>query len=271
MGKSSALQRQMGLQLKNNDHIASTLWISFRDDPAQSVYPQHGHEWGEFIYAFSGIMEVNIDQVDYITPPPYGIWLPPNLQHSGLNRTAVSHGTLYIHESLCHELPQQAGILLNSPLVSALFEHLHQYPVNETTPEHQRLLLVLLDQLKQAKIVSSYLPHSEHPALLQILNYLHQHPADLAPLSELTKIGNMTERTLARLCQKELGMSLHEWRQRLKVIQAMSMLNAGKTVENIALDLGYANASAFINMFKRWMHLTPDQFRKNTNSYKQMP
>lgn len=50
--------------------------------------------------------------------------------------------------------------------------------------------------------------------------------------------------------------------QRLKVIKAMSMLKQQKTVENIAFDLGYANASAFIQMFKRWMGYTPDQFRK---------
>ena len=73
---------------------------------------------------------------------------------------------------------------------------------------------------------------------------------------------NMTERTLARYSQKELGMSLNEWRQRLKVMNAMSMLSTEKTVENIALDLGYANSSAFISMFKRWMNMTPEQFRK---------
>lgn len=55
-------------------------------------------------------------------------------------------------------------------------------------------------------------------------------------------------------------MSLHEWRQRLKVMKAMTMLNQGKTIESIAFDLGYASASAFIYMFKRWMGFTPDQF-----------
>ncbi|CAM4198153.1 AraC family transcriptional regulator [Acinetobacter pragensis] len=249
-------------QLPTNDDIARTLWISFRDDPALSVYPAHGHAWGEFIYAFNGVMEVNIDQVDYITPPPYGIWLPPNLQHSGLNRTAVSHGTLYVHECLCSQMPQQAGILLSSNLVSAIFEHLRQNLLPENSPEYQRLLQVLLDQLQRAQLVSSYLPHSSHPALSQILDYLHQHPANNSPLLRLAQQANMTERTLARCCLKELGMSLHEWRQRLKVIKAMTLLTEGKKVESIALDLGYANASAFINMFKRWMNLTPDQFRK---------
>ena len=74
---------------------------------------------------------------------------------------------------------------------------------------------------------------------------------DQSNLAVLAQKMNMTERTLARLCQKELNMSLHEWRQRLKVIKAMSLLNRGDTVESIAFDLGYANSSAFINMFKK--------------------
>ena len=124
-------------------------------------------------YAFNGVMEVNINQIDYLTPPPYGIWLPPNVAHSSLNRTDVSHGTLYIHESLCTHLPQQAGIMLSSPLVSALFKHLRQHSLPDDAPEHMRLLYVLLDQLHHAELVSSYLPHSEHPTLKSILDFLH--------------------------------------------------------------------------------------------------
>ncbi len=249
-------------QLPTNDEIIAPLWLDFRDDPAQSVYPLHGHAWGEFVYAFNGVMEVNIEQMNYITPPPYGIWLPPNTQHSGLNRTSVSHATLYIHESLCLKLPQQAGILLSSPLVSAVLQHLKQHRIQHSEPEYLRLLQVLHDQLHHAELIGSYLPHTNHIQLKQVLDFLHTHPADNSTLGHLAQTINMTERTLARLSQRELAMSLNEWRQRLKVMKAMSMLNEGKTVENIALDLGYANASAFINMFKRWMKLTPDQFRK---------
>ena len=100
------------------------------------------------------------------------------------------------------------------------------------------------------------------PVLKQLLDYLHQHPSDQSTLQALAQQVNMTERTLARLSLKQLSMSSNERRQRLKVLKAMTMLNEGQTVENIALDLGYANASAFIEMFKRWMKITPDQFRK---------
>ena len=159
--------------------------------------------------------------------------------------------------------------MLSSPLVSAIFKHLRQHSLPDDAPEHMRLLYVLLDQLHHAELVSSYLPHSEHPTLKSILDFLHLHPADNSSLQQLAVQHNMTERTLARYSQKELGMSLNEWRQRLKVMKAMSMLTEGKKVESIALDLGYANASAFINMFKRWMVYTPDQFRKLYHSHQQ--
>ena len=159
-------------------------------------------------------------------------------------------------------MPQQAGILLTAPLVPSLLEHIRSHHLPDHDPEYLRLLQVLLDCLTHAELVGSYLPTTQHPALAQILNHLHEHPADDSTLEELAKMINMTERTLARYSQKELGMSLHEWRQRLKVMKAMSMLNKGKTIESIALDLGYASSSAFIYMFKRWMHFTPDQFRK---------
>lgn len=261
MKKYKNAEKQL-TELQPNHDIQAPLWIQFRKDPAQSIYPRHGHAWGEFIYAFNGVMEVKIGQTDYITPPPYGVWLPPHLQHSGLNRTEVSHGTFYIHESLCTQLPQEPGILITNLLVTALLQHLQQYDGEQTSDEHQRLLVVLLDQLKHAQMIKSYLPHSDHAALQSILDYLHQHPNDQSSLAKLAQHFNMSERTLARYSQKELGMSLNEWRQRLKVMQAMSMLKSPKTVENIAFDLGYANASAFISMFKRWMGTTPDQFRK---------
>jgi len=46
------------------------------------------------------------------------------------------------------------------------------------------------------------------------------------------------------------------------VVKAMPLLEAGQTVETIALDLGYGSASSFITMFKRLVGATPDEFRK---------
>jgi AraC-like DNA-binding protein len=92
---------------------------------------------------------------------------------------------------------------------------------------------------------------------------LEANPADNRGLPALAQAVHLTERTLMRRCQRDLGMSLNEWRQRLRVVKAMTFLEAGQTVETVALDLGYSGASAFIAMFKRLMGATPDEYRRS--------
>ena len=233
--------------------------------PAQGLYPQHQHAWGEFVYSFSGVMEVKVADHHYLAPPHYGIWLPPDLVHVGLNRLEAHHCSLYIARPGCAVLPATPCALTVSPLVRALLEHLRLLaPDDLSTPEGARLLQVLLDQLAQAPRAGSYLPNSDDPALGAVLRMLQAQPGDNRSLPELAHAAHSTERTLMRRAQRDLGMSVAEWRQRLRVVKAMPMLEAGQTVETIALDLGYGSASAFISMFKRLVGATPDEYRKGS-------
>lgn len=120
----------------------------------------------------------------------------------------------------------------------------------------------MLDQLITAPSAGSYLPDSADPQLANLLAFLEQNPGNNQPLKQLAEQFGSTERTLARKAQRDLGMPLSEWRQRLKVIRAMQQLQAGATVETIALDLGYSTASAFIAMFRRLLDMTPDEYRR---------
>ena len=231
--------------------------------PAEGIYPQHQHTWGEFVYSFSGVMEVKVAGQHYLAPPQYGVWLPPDLAHVGLNRHAAHHASLYVSAPLCSALPAQPCALTVSPLVRALLEHLHsQTAPLDGTPAGARLLHVLLEQLMAAPRAGSYLPTSDDPALGAVLRLLQANPGDNRPVPALAALAHTTERTLMRRCQRDLGMSLAQWRQRLRVVKAMALLETGQSVETIALDLGYASASAFITMFKRLAGATPDEFRK---------
>jgi AraC-like DNA-binding protein len=70
-----------------------------------------------------------------------------------------------------------------------------------------------------------------------------------------------TERTLSRRCQDHLGMSFNEWRQRLKLVAALALLEAGVPVKDVSQQLGYGSASAFIAMFRRLTGTSPTQMR----------
>jgi AraC-like DNA-binding protein len=237
--------------------------------PAETAYPQHRHAWGEFVYSFSGVMEVKLADRHYTAPPPYGIWLPPQVEHTGLNHPETCHCSLYVSAPLCDKLPRDACVLIASPLLRALLDHLRQWPAHvpggaPPSLAHERLLQVVVDQLEQAPRAGSYLPSSDDPLLAPVLQALQATPGDNRSLADWARVVHTTERTLVRRCQRDLGMGLVEWRQRLRIVKALPRLETGEKIEAIAFDLGYASVSAFIAMFRRLMGVTPDAFRKGS-------
>lgn len=242
----------------SSPHMPAPIMFRSAHVPAQGLYPRHQHAWGEFVYSFSGVMEIKVAEHHYLAPPQYGIWLPPGVQHVGLNRYEACHCSLYIAPEQCSALPRTPCALTVSPLVRALLDHLHQQPAEKPIgPRTARLLRVLVDQLALAPCAGSYLPNSDDAALGAVLRLLQAQPGDKRSLAELARAAHTTERTLMRRAQRDLGMSLAEWRQRLRVVKAMALLEAGQSVETIALDLGYSSASAFITMFRRLVGTTP--------------
>jgi len=151
--------------------------------------------------------------------------------------------------------------------VKALLEQLRARGVDTPrTPRDARLVDVLLDELTAAPRQGTYLPTSGDPLLQPILAALETRPDDARTLAQWARRVHSTERTLVRRCQRDLGMSFGEWRQRLRVVRALAMLEAGRSVESIALDLGYSTSSAFIAMFQRMMGTSPDKLRREASS-----
>ncbi|MBY4678003.1 helix-turn-helix transcriptional regulator [Marinobacterium sp. CAU 1594] len=248
------------------EQLPEPVFYLSRTMPCDTIYPPHIHRWGEFVYSFCGVLELQAEGSLFRVPPNYGLWLPPETEHKGLNRHASIHCSLYIEPDLAayKGLPTVTCALTINAMVRAMLNHLClQPPQTPYTADESRLLEVIVDQLAVAPCAGSYLPTSDDPALSKVLAYLEDHPGNNSPVRQLAERFGTTERTLARKAQRDLGMPLSEWRQRLKVVQAMPMLQAGATVESVALDLGYSTASAFIAMFRRLLEMTPDEYRKN--------
>ena len=233
--------------------------------PVDGIYPAHHHPWGEFVYAVNGVVEVRFKGGHYLVPPQFGIWLPPGVEHLGQNRKEAWHSSVYVGAAHCANLPDRVTALGVTPLIGEMLEHLRQHPpAMPPMPDQARLLHVLVDLLAGTERMGSYLPTSTDPALLKVLTLLERHAGDARSAAALARHAGVSERTLMRRCQRDLGMTLAAWRQRLRVVQAMPLLAEGQTVERIALGLGYASASAFITMFRRLTGQTPDEYRKRT-------
>lgn len=221
------------------------------------------YKWGRFSYALKGVMELNAGNTRYLSPPHYAVWVPPNTYHDCQNRSGVSYISIYVPHRMCIGMASSPCTLGVSPLIKAILADFSKRAVfAPQSPEDRRLGQVLLDQLRHAPRYDSYLPLSAHPLLSKMLSALQEQPGDRRSLAEWARQTGTTERTLSRHCQQELGIPFAEWRQRLKLISALSLLESGSAVQSVARILGYNTPSAFIAMYRRHTGTTPAHTEK---------
>jgi AraC-like DNA-binding protein len=70
----------------------------------------------------------------------------------------------------------------------------------------------------------------------------------------------MSERNMSRLLLQEIGLSFGRWRRQLHVILSLQRLTRGDSVQTVALELGYENASGFVTMFRKAVGKPPARY-----------
>ena len=244
--------------------------LSFRTESygAGAVFEEKRQPWCKVGYAVSGVMEARVEGRRFLCPPHYATWIPANALHACHNRENVRFVSIYIDRDLCVGMPETACTLELSPLIKAILADfaIRGITVPETDAD-RRLAFVLIDQLLNAPRRESFLPVSGDDLLQPLIDALQADPSDRRSLSEWARSLQTTEKTLSRRFSGHLGISFNEWRQRLKLIASLSLIEDGRSVQSVAKILGYNSSSAFITMFRRQtgtspMNLRPTLYRK---------
>lgn len=257
------------MTLRNNwpnfKKLPYPVYFRYDEFDAQTAWVPHRHDWGTLNYVANGVMQLEIEGARFLSPPQYAVWIPPKAAHASFNANAVIYRSVYIDASLAGALPSSAATLRISGLLRAILSDFAERGVAcPRTEADRRLAHVLIDQLALAPAEPRFLPQARSLSLVRVLDALQREPGDNRTLEAWAETVSMTQRTLARHCCAELGMTLGQWRQRMRFLRAIEGLEAGRTVKSIAFDLGYGTPSAFIEMFTRQSGLTPDQFRRQT-------
>lgn len=238
-----------------------TLWFRSTRWEAGTVFPLQCRPWGRLMYALKGTVEFTIADEHYLSTPAYAIWIPPETPHYSKTEQEIEYVAIHINRSLCSNLPSAPCTLKLSHLITAIMADLAARHVSHPlTSRDKNLCRVLIEQLEMAPRYNSFLPTTDDRLLKPILNALQEKPGDQRALRTWAEEFGMTERTLSRRFKKQMGITYHEWRIRLKLVAALSLLKEGKSVKYVAHELGYNNPSAFIAMFHQQMGVRPTQF-----------
>lgn len=233
-----------------------------KDFPRGFVIAPHRHERAQLIFATAGTMRVATPGAVWLVPPLRALWMPAGTQHAIEILEGLSMRTLYLREDAAAAMPAACRVLQVSGLLRELIVRATELPLHyEERGPAGHLVALLLAELHASPALDLHLPMPQAPRLAALCRHLLDRPGDRRTLAQWAAASASSERTLARLFQRETGLSFAAWRQQARVLEAMGRLGRGASVTAVALDLGYDSVSAFSAMFKRAAGASPSGYR----------
>ncbi|WP_321847461.1 helix-turn-helix transcriptional regulator [Pseudomonas paraveronii] len=222
---------------------------------------QHTHRKGQLMYTLRGVIHCEIEAGIWIVPRQCALWIPGGTPHAARGSGEAEVYCLLIDPDAASALPSQCCTLAVSGLLHELIGKAVSFPqLYEVNGAQGRLIGTLLDELAQAHIEGLHLPMPQDPRLRRMADSLLANPGDKATLGQWAVRIGMSERSMTRLLLEESGLSFGRWRRQLHVILSLQRLARGESVQRVALDLGYENASGFITMFRKAVGQPPARY-----------
>jgi len=222
---------------------------------------QHTHRKGQLMYTLRGVIHCEIEAGIWIVPRQCALWIPGGMPHAARGSGEAEVYCLLIDPDAASALPSQCCTLAVSGLLHELISKAVSFPqLYEVNGAQGRLIGTLLDELAQAPIEGLHLPMPQDPRLRRLADSLLANPGDKATLGQWAVRIGMSERSMTRLLLEESGLSFGRWRRQLHVILSLQRLARGESVQRVALDLGYENASGFITMFRKAVGQPPARY-----------
>ena len=221
----------------------------------------HKHAWSQLAYACSGVMHIKTDFGVFVVPPEQALFIPPGVTHEHFCRNRVSYRSLHIDKSFCDVLGDKVRPLTIDPLLKALILEVANWPMYyENTAEKQRFVAVLLDRLIAAESNDLFIPTISDKRLLPIVDAINHQPSNELTLEQWAGQVGASSRTLNRLFNKYCGMGFSQWKQKLRILKSLDLLDGESPLIDIAYELGYQSTSSFITAFKKQMGCSPGKY-----------
>lgn len=220
----------------------------------------HSHPRGQLMGALSGLVSVGLDKQQWVVPATHAIWIPPHCVHSVRSCGPFSGWSVFIAEQRCEPLPCKARAIKTTPLLREAVRRAATWPGFDLDQTQSRIAEVIVDELAASREESLGLPSPDDPRLVRITDALASDLSDNRRLEEWAAWAGLSPRTLSRRFVTETGLTFAQWRQQARLLRALELVADEVLVTTIALELGYDNVSAFIDMFRRALGTTPGRY-----------
>lgn len=155
-----------------------------------------------------------------------------------------------------------AGIAAGIDMALALIERDHGAPIAAKVAREMVVYMRRDSHHQQQSVYLDYRTHL-HPGVHSVQDWLTSHPSQKANIKELAKIAHMSPRNLTRAFREATGVSIQNYRTRLRLEHARTLMsNPELTLEAIADECGFADARQFRRVWRGAYDFAPSRARQ---------
>lgn len=242
----------------------SPVLVKTIDMPKGYIDALHQHTWHQIIFPIKGLLQTQTEHYQHLVPHTSALFVPAGVQHESVAVSNTIFVGIYLNPEFGATYEPQVRTIALTPFLNELLQEIRRQCENEASHEEVlHLLAVLHDQILKSDVQTFQLLLPQDRRLKLIFEQLTDEPALSCSLKEWGEKIGASERTLSRLFAKEFNTSFLLWRQQIRLIYSLSLLDETLPIQAIADRVGYQNDSSYIKAFKAYFDMTPQQFRVN--------
>ena len=117
-------------------------------------------------------------------------------------------------------------------------------------------------RIRQQEEPENALPVLPNSVIYPAVSYIHQHPKEKISMQSMADLCHLSPSYFSRIFQRDVGENFNEYVNHQKVLQAKDMIrNTNQSISAIASSLGFRDTSYFIQVFKKFENITPQEYK----------
>ena len=278
-----------------------TVYTTTLTQASQKQTLRHKHNEIEMLYIQQGRLEIRIDEENLILTPGKGIFINHNILHSiqHSDEEDVEYFSIVFHPGIIFGYaPPALSIKYLSPILdNPNFKFLLLDENDHRTAPIIDFMQKLRDDYKprkfgfeltcKAHICNMWntllqIPSNEPSSLFitkRLLNdeqrikdaitYIEQHLTEPITLDDIARSIHISKSECCRCFQRVLNQSPFDYLLQHRIYHAAKLIRqqdpSANSISNLAITVGFGNISYFNKIFKRYLHMTPTEYKKEQN------
>ncbi len=231
--------------------------------------PFHQHLKGQFLYTEGGVVYVTTADKTYFLPARHYMWIPSGVKH-GIHPSSadvIMRNLYFPDEPGQSSFYEKTAIypITELMLQLVLFSNRFKGHIDKKDKAAYRLTLALktvLPQLSHYQLPLA-LPYAKDKRLKEVIDYMQSKLQDNIIFPAVASEFGLSERSLSRLFQSDIGMSFIQYLTLQRMVRAIQYLLEDKLpVKEVASLVGYNSIPTFSNTFYKTLGIRPSEYMK---------